>query len=486
MEKKKKIIWLNLLIYIYLFLPVLIFVVGWLKWYWALPFGILMALACVKGFTDSVQCDCFLLEKSDFRILIKALFLIILWVYLSGIGGWCYQNSDHEARSAIFRALVEYDWPVVSYDGSRGLIYYIGFWLPAACFGKVFGLEAGYTVQVIWAVLGIFIVYYLICVFRKKVELWPLVFMIFFSGLDYVGAWILGEAGTDLKIAQHLEWWAVDFQFTSMTAQLYWVFNQAIPAWVATIVIMTQKNCRNMLFVLSLMMLSSTIPFVGLIPIVVYLYIKRIREGRECWREIITFQNIVGVFIIGGCTFLYLIGNVSGQMINKDNAELVIIEPMAGLLRYMLFFFLEFGIYLCFVLQYRKKDFLVYLLIIVLVLCPFIKVGGGHDFCMRASVPALFILMLMGMEAWESIRQSGRKYLLVGYCVVLLLGGKTAFNEMHRSVRETYWRVSNGESVKYPEISIENQLLQFGNFSGEISGNWFFQYLANTHKYNTD
>ena len=193
MEKKKKIIWLNLLIYIYLFLPVLIFVVGWLKWYWALPFGILMALACVKGFTDSVQCDCFLLEKSDFRILIKALFLIILWVYLSGIGGWCYQNSDHEARSAIFRALVEYDWPVVSYDGSRGLIYYIGFWLPAACFGKVFGLEAGYTVQVIWAVLGIFIVYYLICVFRKKVELWPLVFMIFFSGLDYVGAWIRSE-----------------------------------------------------------------------------------------------------------------------------------------------------------------------------------------------------------------------------------------------------------------------------------------------------
>ena len=101
-------------------------------------------------------------------------------------------------------------------------------------------------------------------------------------------------------------------------------------------------------------------------------------------------------------------------------------------------------------------------------------------------MPALFILMIMGMEAWESIRQSGRKYLLVGYCVVLLLGGKTAFNEMHRSVRETYWRVSNGESVKYPEISIENQLLQFGNFSGEISGNWFFQYLANTHKYNTD
>lgn len=122
---------------------------------------------------------------------------------------------------------------------------------------------------------------------------------------------------------------------------------------------------------------------------------------------------------------------------------------------------------------------MLYVIVIILILCPFIKVGSGYDFCMRASVPALFVLMLMGMEAWERIRQEGNKYLLAGYCVVLMLGGLTAFNEIHRSINETYWRVTYGESVRYPEYSIENELLQFDNFSGEIEGNLFYEYFAN-------
>ncbi len=482
MEKKKTSIYVNILIYLYLVLPTLIFLIGWLKWYWALIFGAAAAYACVKAFTEDVWDKSLQLKKSDIKTFLKALLLITLWVYLSGIGGWCYQNSDHEVRSAIFRALVEYDWPVISHDGSRGLIYYIGFWLPAALIGKLFGLETGYTAQVIWAVLGIFIVYYLICVYRKKVDLLPVAFLVFFSGLDYVGVWILREKGIDLSLAAHLEWWAYDMQFTSMTAQLYWVFNQAVPAWVATGLIMVQKNCKNMLFILAFTMLSSTIPFVGLIPIVIYLYIKRVKADRSCWKEVFTLQNIIGVVVIGGCVFLYLIGNISGSKIGRERVGLTNPEPTAQLLRYLLFYFLEFGIYLYFVCQYRKKDSLVYLITIILIICPFIKVGYDYDFCMRASVPALFILMLLCMETLEKIRLDGKKWLLAGYCVVLLLGSITSFNEIHRSINVTFWRVTNGETVRYPEVSIENRLLQGANFSGEVQGNIFYKYFANGYR----
>lgn len=478
MGKRRMSIYVSIFIYLYLALPTLIFMVGWLRWYWALIFGLTATYACVKGFSDSIQEKCFLIEKADVKIYFKALLLIILWVYLSGIGGWCYQNRDHEVRNAIFRALVQYDWPVISYDGSRGLIYYIGFWLPAACVGKIFGLEAGYAAQVVWAVLGIFIVYYLICVYRKKVDLWPIIFLVFFSGLDYVGTWILGEEGIDLTLAAHLEWWAYDMQFTSTTAQLFWVFNQAIPAWVSTMLILTQKSSKTMLFILSLTMLTSTIPFVGLIPIVLYLYVKRVKSDRSLWKEIFTFQNITGVVLIGGCVFLYLIGNVSSGMLGRDNAELVVQEPAALCLRYLLFFFLEFGIYLYFICKYRKRDSLIYLITIILVICPFIMVGDNHDFCMRASVPALIILMLMCIETLEKIWLDGKKFLMVAYCTVLLLGAITPFNEIHRSVKETFWRVTNGESVRYPEFSIENNLLYGGNFSGEVNGNLFYKYFA--------
>lgn len=555
MKKSRSALLVNILIYLYLVLPNLIFIIGWLKWYWALLLGVLVSFACIRSFTDSADWNNLDIEGYDTSTMAKAFLIILLWVYLSGIGGYCFQNQDYGIRNAIFRALVEYDWPVISADGSRGLIYYIGFWLPAAFAGKMFGMAVGNAIQVLWAASGIFIVYYLICIYRGKMDLLPIIFMIFFSGLDYVGAWILNEDLVNLKAGHHLEWWARDFQFTSMTSQLFWVFNQTIPAWVTTIFILKQKNCKNMLFILSLLMLSSTIPFVGLIPIVLYLYVKRIALDKENWKEIFSFQNIVGVFPLGGCMFLYLSGNMSGKRFIENhgeqvikgliialpifiligvlivvlvlhrgkaaldkneksgkwkkvvtfptiaailamagflflcmasrisenvamgaNGEQIVNEPSAKLLHYLLFYALEFGVYLYFVLQYHKKDARIYLISIILIICPFIKVGNGADFCMRASVPALFWLMLICMDTLEKIRISGRKYLLTGYCVVLLLGALTPFNEIHRSVNITFWRATNNESVRCPEKSIENHLLQGEYFSGEM--NYFYKYFA--------
>lgn len=97
---------------------------------------------------------------------------------------------------------------------------------------------------------------------------------------------------------------------------------------------------------------------------------------------------------------------------------------------------------------------------------------------MRASIPALFILMLFCMDIFERIRLDGKKYLFAAYCVVLLIGAITPFNEIHRCINMTFWRVTRGESVRYPESSIENGILQAGNFSGETEGSFFFQYLA--------
>ena len=43
--------------------------------------------------------------------------------------------------------LVWYDWPLVkdvtinNLTETRGMIYYIGFWLPSAIIGKIFGMR---------------------------------------------------------------------------------------------------------------------------------------------------------------------------------------------------------------------------------------------------------------------------------------------------------------------------------------------------------
>ena len=58
-----------------------------------------------------------------------------------------------------------------------------------------------------------------------------LLFLIFFSGMDILGA-LYSSRLPDLLAydAMHLEWWTNDFQFSSLTTCLFWVFNQTVGA----------------------------------------------------------------------------------------------------------------------------------------------------------------------------------------------------------------------------------------------------------------
>jgi len=480
-QKMKKINFSKLyqsILYIYIFLPIIIFVAGWLKWYYSIPVCALILFSLIKAISEeTLQAD-FLFQKSNWSKLIGALFIISFWVFISGIGGLCYQNSDHEIRNTLYRALVEYDWPVISLDGSRGLIYYIGFWLPSALFGKIFGYKSGLGFQDVWAVLGIFIVYSLICLKRNKVDFWSLAILILFSGLDYLGVWLLQKDGIDLLTATHIEWWAFDFQYSSNTTQLFWVFNQAIPAWVVTSLLYVNENKRNMLFILSGILFTSTFPFVGLLPFVIYWLLKDFKLNKNFFKQIFTIQNCVGVFVIGIVSLLYLIGNVSAGKVSSDSVSNILIDPSVVLLKYLLFCLFEFGIYLFVIAKYEKKNILFWICCAVLLICPWIKVGGAHDFCMRASIPALFILMFLVIKAIDCAMEKKDKFFLICITCVLLIGAITPFNEIHRSIRESISYMDQGISVKYPEVSIEDDLFQIDNFSGSTKSNLFFKYFA--------
>ncbi len=478
----------TVLSYLYLALPVFIFLFGWLRWYWGIPCGLLAVGAFVGCIRESLR-----VQELGFSappapagtisgasrrplVLLSALLLIILWVYLSGIGGYCYQNSDHAARNTIFRALVERDWPVLSQDGERGLVYYIGFWLPAACVGRAFGLEAGFAAQFAWAVLGVCLVYGLICLYRGKVDLLPILFLFFFSGLDYAGTWLLDRGKTDLSLAYHLEWWAKDFQFSSATTQIFWVFNQAIPAWVATMLLLLQKGSRNVLFLLSLVMLSSTFPFVGLLPLAICLFFQRGRKGK--FRELLTFQNMVGVAVIGVVSFLYLTGNLSSAKVNSPAHPFYYQAPVVRFLVYLLFCALEFGVYLPFLWKYRRREPLFWVSVGILLCCPFLRVGDSADFCMRASIPALLVLMLFCMDALERLAREGKRRFALLFCVLLLVGAVTPWNEMHRTAANTYHWLMAGEPLQRKEVEIDTELLQANNFSGKTGDGIFYRFLA--------
>ena len=115
---------MSAIVYMYLTLPIFIFVVGWLKWYWAFLFGISILISTIISInSDNIEYEKIFLKQNISKIVI-AIILIALWVTLSGIGGVMFQNSDHGARTAMYKALVDYDWPVISNKGNYGLICY--------------------------------------------------------------------------------------------------------------------------------------------------------------------------------------------------------------------------------------------------------------------------------------------------------------------------------------------------------------------------
>lgn len=187
----KKFNLFNAIAYLYVLLPIMIFLLGWTRWFIAIPGVIVLAICWFQMSKDDLMFDLPKLDKHQMEILAFVLMIIVLWVYLSGIGKFVFQNTDHDCRNPIFDILVNYKWPatrqVLSETGmtTKGLIYYIGFWMPAAVVGKLFGLTAGYCFQALWAVIGIFLVYMLISSILKEIKIWPLLVMIFFSGMVF-------------------------------------------------------------------------------------------------------------------------------------------------------------------------------------------------------------------------------------------------------------------------------------------------------------
>ena len=496
-DKKTKI--MGIIAYIYLLLPFLIFAVGWFgKRYW-IPIVPILVFCCYRACRDS---QALWRPTFDRDTVVKMLFIILIiavWVYFSGIGRLVFQNADHNCRNAVYETLVNYDWPVVNLEISEAqaaegvaatsLIYYIGFWLPAAVVGKIFGMEAGYGFQVFWAILGIVLVYYLICARKEKIMLWPLLVLIFFSGMDIVGQYFRGVDLFTLPNDMHLEWWIEPYQYSSMTTQLFWVFNQAVPAWLCTMLAYMQKNNRSMVFILALCMLPGTFPFVGLLVLVLYWMFTRDygftqegslkerlkRFGRAFVRDTFTIQNVLGGGIIGIFSFLYLSANLSGSRFMQESIHGAVYDN--HLLKYIFFILVEVGAYLILLYKYNRNSGFYYVLLFSLLVIPPIKVGSAGDFCMRVSIPALFMLMLLVMDALERAKKEQNRCIFVSLIVVLCIGSVTPIHEIVRTFKYSVERINAQEQV-YESTLDSVQLLNSPNFSGDVKDSFFFKYIA--------
>jgi hypothetical protein len=478
---------------VYLSLPYAIFFVGWLKWPLALLCIGLVALPLLWRIRETGQVagmgeDQTPPDRPGFgvRHVILSLLAALLLLGISGVGGYGYQDLDWLKHNAMLKDLIEHPWPVV-YDlegQDVPLVYYVAFYLPAACLGKLGGWSLANHALFAWGLIGLILAMLWFVVLGgtpggTMTAATVLLLFVMFSGLDVIGelavlpaiAAVRPEVGP-LMNWDHIEQWAVGWQYSSNATLLFWVPNQALIGWIASGMLMHamlySPHKRYHLFCWSLTPLWSPFVTVGLLPYLLVDVLLADGALSKRLKRYVSLPNLCGLGLLAvvGLFYSAKLYEISPLLTGEIpyGLSLSFVEDAQGKIiacvLILVFCLLEFGLYgiLVYASSYGgNRDWdgrakaLFFTTLICLSLFPLYRYGGANDLVMRASIPALFVLAvflgrtLHGGSRGESPVDLKRVILIL----LVILGSVTALIECRRHIKEIH---NAGALLQVPDV----------------------------------
>lgn len=163
-----------------LILPVILWLLGWVMWWLALPISAGLVWGVVACFRHLPRDGTLAVRLTRGHVGIGLLVVLAcgLFVFMGGYGGWFEQHIDFWLRNAFYGNLMSYDWPLVLPNGNW-VAYHFAGWLPAALACKLVGIEWGDYVMWCWNWL-VLSVALLIAVHHVRRKWWLLLVLFFF------------------------------------------------------------------------------------------------------------------------------------------------------------------------------------------------------------------------------------------------------------------------------------------------------------------
>lgn len=172
----------------YLYVPVCLFLLGWIIPVIAVPVSILIGFG-VWQFVRQNGSAAVLngnFSRNEWLILgVGALF----WTWVSGIGAFVPQYGDYDKHNLLFHDLITQPWPV-NYPNPRFdnpfLCYYLAYYLPTAALAKLFNLsfQSAEWISFFWGGLGVLLAFCWAARLSGKFRVWIAVCLPFLSGLE--------------------------------------------------------------------------------------------------------------------------------------------------------------------------------------------------------------------------------------------------------------------------------------------------------------
>lgn len=395
--------------------------------------------------------EAFSLSRLSLALIIAC---AVLFTFFSGIGGLFYQNEDHYGRNAILHDLLENSWPVYFEGTSYALTYYIAYWLLPALFAKAASLFLGSGVlwsaanaalfaQTVVFLTVIFLLFVSLVRARSALSVCvSLLAFVLFSGMDALALPFYPDWWNS-----QLEWWGEVYQFSSHTTCLFWVYNQAVPAWLAILLLMTRPKDFSSYALIGLCAFPfSPFPFVGLFFCMMLMAVWALvrcartqhagRSAATLLRACLSPENLLACAAILPCFGPYFMANqASGD--SPLHAELFIYAfgVRDALLRLVRFELIEFGALALALSRRYRRDPLFVIAMLSLVLSPIFRMGYKADFSMRASIPGLTLLCVYAVRfLLESFSRRQSLPAAAVVALILLIGSVTPLTEFARGV----------------------------------------------------
>ena len=454
--------------YIYLSIPLFIFLYCWLNIIAAIVSITALTIIIIILFkTCSTNDETYIIDKKKLSIV---LIVSLMWCVFTGIGGFFYQNGpDWHMKNAIFQDLINYHYPVM-YQNNSVLVYYIGSMLPAAVIGKICNfvgmgdIAAKYIanfVLILWSAAGVSIVFLYLCIITKakkyKFYIVMLLF-IFYSGID------IFQHITYLDNLWHIEW-HYQFQYSSNTSLLEFVFNQSIVPWIlACLFLYDDKNISKYGILSVFACFYAPLPFIALcfyfIIIAITELCKKSDNIKRIFVELFDIKNILSILILMPILFFYYRSNPKSE-------TFYIITPNIQMISFICIEILPF-ILLMLHKFYKNIIFLITLILLISIPMFHIKDNITHDFCMRVSIIPLFILMIFCIRyLFLDWHKENLLYKCFKTCLVLclILGSITPLLEFSRSFYYVYckyflsFNVNNEPLIKDEVKTLNNRII---------------------------
>lgn len=420
---------------LYLVLPAMIFFAMWFKPIFAVVLFGLTAFATYQAL--SLCTGTSLRWGGRYWAILFA--VATMWTAMGGAGHIFYANAyDWIIRDSVLRDLVmsKAGIPVYGEQGNFSIILRapIGYFLPAALLGSLFGIQWADLFLWLWTLIGVCLFFALLPLSNSSILRFTagLFIVVFFSGMDTAGLFLSGQGG---GLTDHIEWWAHYFQYSSNSTLLFWTPNHAIPAWIVAALFFRhwrQERFLQMLApVLATLPLWSPFALIGIAPFLVFPLGGALREKRFDFLRVNWLLPSLGIFLV---IFRYITMDASGIPSGTAGMDLSFLSF------YILFVVLEFGV-LAFILWRLSYSPLVIASVALLLILPLFKFGPSNDLVMRASIPALCILCCELIVIFGHGIKRG-KVLKMALVFALLIGAETPLHEMARALTWPHWPAS--------------------------------------------